>query len=59
VAFEDLRFPGSDFNYNDESFVFTDVSSRIVATPEPMSMALVGSGLVGLVARRYRRKQTR
>ena len=31
VAFEDLRFPSSDFNYHDETFVFTGVS----AVPEP------------------------
>jgi hypothetical protein len=24
VAFEDLRLPGADYNYDDESFVFTN-----------------------------------
>jgi hypothetical protein len=46
VAFEDLPFPGSDFNYNDESFVFTN--TRVVTSvPEPASLALLGTGLLG------------
>jgi len=48
VGMEDLPpgVPFSDFNYNDDSFVFTDVA---IATPEPNSLFLLGSGLLGLV----------
>lgn len=45
VAFEDLPFPGSDFNYNDESFVFTNVSvDPTGGVPEPASWALMALG---------------
>ena len=50
VAFEDLPFPRSDFNYDDESFVFTIVAAApIAAAPEPGLWGLMmgGFGLVG------------
>jgi hypothetical protein len=52
VGFEDNVYPFGDYNYNDESFVFTNV--RIV--PEPGSLALLTGGLlaIGLVTRRAR-----
>lgn len=43
VSFEDLPFASSDFNYNDEDFVFTNVVTT--AVPEPTSLLLLGAGL--------------
>ncbi len=53
VAFEDLPKFGTDFNYNDEKFVFTNVSG-VTGTPEPATWALMigGFGLVGASLRR-------
>jgi len=36
----------SDFNYNDETFVVSDVGVNV--TPEPGSLVLMGTGLLGL-----------
>ncbi len=46
VGMEDLPACCSDFNYNDDSFVFVGVAST--AAPEPGTLALLGSGIVGL-----------
>jgi hypothetical protein len=56
IGMEDEPASFSDFNYNDDSFVFTDVSST-PTIPEPSSFYLLGSGLVGLVE--YGRRKLR
>jgi hypothetical protein len=44
VAFEDLEFPHSDYNYFDDTFIFTDNGLPIVGAPGPMP----GAGVAGL-----------
>jgi hypothetical protein len=56
VGMEDLFIPGSDLDYNDDNFVFTDVSAA--PTPEPSTFILFGTGLIGAagaVRRRFAR----
>ena len=49
VSFEDLPFPGSDFNYHDEDFVFVNVGAVPTPTPDSAStFALLSMGLAGL-----------
>jgi hypothetical protein len=56
VGFEDLPFPGSDFNYYDDTFVFTNVATNSV--PDSAStLALLGGAMTGLAALRRRLKK--
>ncbi len=54
VAFEDLPFPGADYNYNDETFVFTNVSVSS-SVPELSTWAMMLVGVVGVGFAGYRR----
>lgn len=57
VGMEDLPNGSSDFDYNDDTFVFTNVAPT-AATPEPSSVLLFGTGLIG-AAGALRRKFAR
>lgn len=60
LGFEDMK-GGGDLNYNDLTFVFTNLNATVVPplspVPEPASwaMMLAGFGLVGVLARMRRR----
>jgi len=59
VAFEDLlASQNSDFDYNDDSFVFSNLATTTDSTPIPSTLPLFASGLglVGLLAARRKRK---
>lgn len=60
VGFEDLALAqGGDFDFNDDSFVFTNVTIRQDGeTPIPAALPLFASGLglLGLLARRRKRR---
>ncbi len=56
VGLEDEPSGLSDFNYDDDTFVFTGVSAPSVgATPEPGSLLLLGTGLLSSVLLMRRR----
>ncbi len=55
VGFEDrLSSQGSDLDYNDDNFIFTNVAAQTV-TPEPGSLALMGTGAMGALGMLRRR----
>ena len=45
IGMEDLPYGSSDLDYNDDQFVFVNVGS---STPEPSTLFMVGTGVVGL-----------
>ncbi len=57
VAFEDLRFPRSDFNYHDDTFVFTNVAVS-GGVPETSTWMMMLLGFAGLGFAGYRRQKT-
>ena len=58
VGFEDLSAAqGGDFDYNDDSFVFTNVATS--STPLPAALPLFATGIGGLVLLARRRNKRR
>lgn len=60
VAWEDRDATnGSDFDYNDLVFAFSNTtSSGNPGVPEPLTLSLLGAGLLGLAGLRSRRKES-
>jgi hypothetical protein len=54
VGMEDLPNGQSDFDYNDDTYVFTNVAAT-APTPEPSTFALLGTGLIGAAGALRRR----
>lgn len=56
VGMEDLNKSTSDFNYNDDDFVFTGVTTAAV-TPEPGALVLFATGAMGLFGLHHMRRR--
>ena len=56
IGFEDL-FNGGDNDFNDFMFLVTNATlAEVTTAPEPATLLLVGSGVLGMAARRRRRR---
>ena len=58
VAFEDIPFPGADYNYNDESFVFSNTVATGAPEASTWAMMLLGFAGLGFVSYRASRKSS-
>lgn len=56
VAFEDVAGPGSDRDFNDLTFSFTN-TTPVDSVPEPATVALFSTGLLALLAYGWRRRK--
>jgi hypothetical protein len=56
VGFEDLAFPNSDFNYFDQTFVYT--IAAVAAVPEPSTWVMMILGFAGISMTLQRRKRS-
>jgi PEP-CTERM motif len=56
VGFEDLKFPSSDFNYRDDTFVFTNTTVT-PSVPEASTWAMMVAGFGGLGFAAFRRSR--
>ncbi len=54
IGFEDLPLSASDFNYFDDTFVFTNVATA-TGVPEPESLALLAVGAMSFAGLRRRK----
>jgi hypothetical protein len=57
VAFEDKNRIDTDYDYNDEAFVFTNVAATNVPEPASVAMLAMGLGLMGAVRRKSRKSR--
>jgi len=56
VGFEDLPFRHSNFNYDDLTFVFTNVTAAETPVPAALPLFVTGLGALGLLGWRRKRK---